>query len=183
MLCEICKKNTATIHIQEVISNKKKSLHICPACAAEKNEDNTFLNGINLAEMLYNLSEQFDVPFPDENTISEDEDHIKPPSVNLTCSVCQWDTDNFRKTGRLGCAECYSVFKEILDNSLKNMHRGTLHVGKQVGKSGGIRLDNTGKIMLEVMTLQKKLDELVQREEYEEAAVVRDKINALKKKT
>ena len=182
MLCEICKKNTATIHIQEVISNQKKSLHICPECAAKKNEDNMLLDGINLTEILYNLSEQFELPFIAESNNSDDEEQAKPSSVNVICSVCQWDTDSFRKTGRLGCANCYVVFKDILDNALNNMHRGTLHVGKQLGKTG-IKLDNTGKFMLEVMTLQKKLDELVQREEYEEAAIIRDKISALKKKT
>ena len=28
MLCEICQKNEATIHIQEIVGGQKKSLHL-----------------------------------------------------------------------------------------------------------------------------------------------------------
>jgi protein arginine kinase activator len=63
--------------------------------------------------------------------------------------------------------------------ALENMHRGKLHVGK---KPGADVSDESPRLMLEVMNLQKELDELVQREEYEKAAEIRDKINDLKKK-
>ena len=36
--------------------------------------------------------------------------------------------------------------------------------------------------MLKLMNLQKELDEVIQREEYEKAAKLRDKINSLKNK-
>lgn len=59
------------------------------------------------------------------------------------------------------------------------MHRGKLHVGKTPGSKATNKSSNS---MLKLMNLQKELDELVQREEYEKAAKLRDKINDLKKK-
>ncbi len=59
MICEICNKNPATIHIQEIINGQKKVLHICADCASKKSTENPLLQGFNVAEMLYNLSGQF----------------------------------------------------------------------------------------------------------------------------
>lgn len=174
MLCKICNKNPATIHIQEIINGEKKSLHICAECAAKKSQSDPVLQGFNLAEMLYNLSGQIDMTQDEEH---KDEVSSAEPQHLLVCDDCGWDTAKFRKTGRLGCAKCYQVFREILTSALKNMHRGAMHVGKRPGGSSN---REAGKLMLEIMNLQKELDELVQREEYEKAAIVRDKINALK---
>jgi protein arginine kinase activator len=59
------------------------------------------------------------------------------------------------------------------------MHRGALHVGK---KPGGGSSNESGKLMMELMNMQRELEEHIQREEYEKAAVLRDKINDLKNK-
>ena len=57
MLCEICKKNEATIHIQEIIGGQKKSMHLCSSCAAAKQQgEGLDLGPFNLAGLLYKLS-------------------------------------------------------------------------------------------------------------------------------
>ena len=177
MKCDICHINKATIHIQEIIKNEEKSLHICTECAAKKSEENPVLQGINLAEMLYNLSEQLedDSDEPD-NAFSDKEKN----SVNLVCDSCNWDTEKFRETGRLGCGKCYETFGEIVSAALKNMHKGVLHVGKHPGYHEDNR---SGQIIVEIMKLQKELELHIQSEEYEKAAVLRDKINELKLNT
>ncbi|OGV51911.1 MAG: hypothetical protein A2X49_01950 [Lentisphaerae bacterium GWF2_52_8] len=175
MLCKICQKNPATIHIQEIINGEKKSLHICAECAAKKSKDDPLLQGFNIAEMLYSLSSQ--IP---PASIQEDEKKDEAPSSQVpvpSCKVCGWDALRFRKSGRLGCAHCYEVFKDVLGPALNNMHRGTLHVGKQLGGQH----NKSGKLLLRIMGLQKELDEFVRREEYEKAAELRDKISVLKK--
>lgn len=104
----------------------------------------------------------------------------------LQCK-CGWTSENLRKTGRLGCQECYKLFREYLDPIIKNMHKDSIHVGKKPpvkGKKGGRANQEQAeaqKIMYKLLELQKKLDALVQREEYEEAAKVRDEIIKLKK--
>ena len=173
MLCELCKKNQATIHIQEIIHNKKKSLHICAQCAAEKVEKDPILKGFNLADMLYNLSDELELPFKTEAT----EHKVDGQHPTLVCSECGWDSAKFRNTGRLGCAQCYLLFRELLTQGLSTMHKGTLHVGKQPGEPSDCE---TSRISLSIMNLQQEMDEYVQREEYEQAAVIRDEICKLK---
>lgn len=58
------------------------------------------------------------------------------------------------------------------------MHHGALHVGKSPASMADGNNDN--RKVAELMALQKELEELVQREEYEKAAIVRDKINQIK---
>lgn len=179
MLCEICKKNVATIHIQEIIDNQKKTLHICSECAAKKSGDHILGDeGFNIAEMLYNLSEHINIPgftsIPNED---EPENEKLESGTSIICEKCGWNTQKLRETGRLGCPECYKVFMPLLNEAFENMHRGRLHVGK---KPGGSPDSESSLRMLEIMNLQKELDELIQREEYEKAAVLRDKINSLK---
>lgn len=181
MKCEICHCNVATIHIQEIINGKKKSLHICPECAAKKSEDNPVLQGINLAEMLYNLSDQINDPEdPAAPILAESVTEGHDTGAKIVCEKCGWTTSNFRKTGRLGCAECYKTFETVLKSALKTMHRGTLHIGKHPEIHEN---DEANKIMMEIINLQKDLEDYVQREEYEKAAEVRDRINELKHKT
>jgi protein arginine kinase activator len=177
MLCDCCKKNEATIHIQEIINGEKKTLHLCGQCAAKKSQsDPTFdFGGFNLAEMLYNLSENLNIPGLEAPSQEKEQESAQ----SLVCPNCGWDIAGLRKTGRLGCPECYNTFRKIIMEALENMHRGKLHVGK---KPGADVSDESPRLMLEVMNLQKELDELVQREEYEKAAEIRDKINDLKKK-
>ncbi len=172
MLCSICNKNEATIHIKEIVNGKV--LHICADCAAKQSQDHPALKGFNLAEMLYNFSAEMGLA----GEVDKPGDEKESSQVMIVCPDCGWDTNKFRKTGRLGCESCYAAFREIVSAALNNMHRGTLHVGKQPGATAD---KESSKMMMKLMNLQKELDELVQREEYEKAAVVRDKINDLKK--
>lgn len=176
MLCDICKKNEATIHIQEITNGQKKGLHLCGGCASEKAKNNPVLNisGFNLAEMLYNISANLHLPHA-----------ATPPAVsakqqNLKCPDCNWELEGLKKHGRLGCPKCYEVFREIISEALENMHRGKLHVGKKPGTEGS---GEASQQIHELTQLQAELAELVRREEYEKAARVRDKISALKKKS
>jgi protein arginine kinase activator len=180
MLCDICKQHEATIHIQEIVKNSKKAMHLCSECAVEKSQNDPSFDfgGFNLAEMLYNISEAEDGETPDFSSILEptsDKQDIK----DVQCPECKWTLKALRQTGRVGCPHCYKVFHEVIVNALENMHRGKLHVGK---KPNGKCADNSPNFMLELMNLQKELDEVIQREEYEKAAKLRDKITNLKKK-
>jgi protein arginine kinase activator len=187
MLCDICKEHEATIHIQEIINNQKKAMNLCSECAVDKSQNDPSFDfgGFNLAEMLYNISESQGgipglTPMSDEESIDENDKSRETKETNdLKCINCGWTLKALRRTGRVGCPECYNMFREVIENALENMHRGKLHVGKRPGSQNTERSSN---FMLKLMKLQKELDEVIQREEYEKAAKLRDKITALKKK-
>lgn len=179
MICKLCNKNPATIHIQEIVNGEKKTLHICAECAAKKAQDDPVLQGFNLADMLYSLSGQ-EGEAPEQGGKGAPQQEQDEPSAQVhVCPKCGWDDARFRKSGRLGCAQCYEVFSEVLAPALSNMHRGKLHVGKAPGADNA-RRGEAGRLMLELASLQKELDGLVKREEYEKAADLRDRIASLK---
>jgi protein arginine kinase activator len=184
MICEICGKNEATIHIQELINSKKKALHICNACAESKGMAKEMLNGLDLAQLMYNISADVNnsVLFKDLQAKV-----VSPPPMK--CPNCGWDIVRFTNIGRLGCAECFKTFRTILDQAIRNMHKGSLHVGKKPGDlanaspetmGGKEKPANIQDKMACVMELQKRLEEYIMREEYEKAADARDKIAVLK---
>ncbi len=172
MLCDICHKNEATIHIQEIVGNQKKAMHLCGECAAAKQAAAGFDFGpFNLAEVLYKLSGQ-QPPAKDGGADN--------PHPALTCPKCGWDEQKLRRTGQLGCAHCYTVFAPLLAEALKNMHRGASHLGKH--PAGGSEALELRQCRDRLNQLQKQLQQAVEAEEYENAALLRDRINALKAK-
>ena len=179
MKCDICSKNEATIHIQEIMNGKKKNLNICPQCASEKNLTENDIEGFNLSEILYNLSSQMLNSAENNN----EQQKIPLPSLDpaaqpaITCSKCGWNTAKFHETGRLGCARCYAAFESILKNALKNMHKGNVHLGKHPSNVVG----TNAELAIKLLALQNELEQHVQKEEYEKAAKLRDRINNLKK--
>ena len=177
MICEICHQNEATIHVQEVLDGSKNTLNLCPVCAAQHNiGGDADMDGVNLAEMLYNISSQMlqanSGDLSSDLVIDSQDD-----SPEITCR-CGWNTSKFREGGRLGCPECYNVFAPILVNALHSMHKGASHVGKHPVDAENI--DFGERPTLTIMNLQKELEECVRCENYERAAELRDEINAIK---
>ena len=57
MLCQICKANPATIHIQEIANGEATTLHICAECARKRNIDDGNANS-HFHEMLERLTQE-----------------------------------------------------------------------------------------------------------------------------
>lgn len=82
--------------------------------------------------------------------------------------------EDFRKTGKLGCTNCYKLFKENLAPILRRLHGNAEHTGKVPAKiSGCIKNSN------EIEKLKNELTDAIDREEYEKAAQLRDRIRGL----
>ena len=94
--------------------------------------------------------------------------------TELKCPNCGFTQADFKKSGRLGCSECYLTFSEGLGGLLKTMHKGTRHVGK-VPESLRTRRD----LSEQLTALQKKLNKAIETEDFELAAQVRDQIKQL----
>lgn len=162
MLCQFCKKHEATIHFTNVIGTQVEKIHICPACADEKGFDylkkSNFEKGDILASLM-NLA---------SNT-------SKGGTTAKRCENCGRSYDDFRKTAKLGCANCYEVFRGELDKVLTSIHGNTTHRGKMPERFGP-RIDLTRRIH----QLQKELKEVIELEQYERAAQLRDEISSIR---
>src|SRR5208283_1618693 len=89
----------------------------------------------------------------------------------LKCPKCGFTQADFKKAGRLGCAECYTTFAEGLEGLLKTMHNGIRHVGKVP-----LALLQSRDLSERLKALHKKLAKAVEDENFEQAALIRDEI-------
>ena len=160
MLCDICKKNVATVHLTQMVEGKTKKVDLCESCSKEKGVDDP--TGFSLADLLLGLGAAQEIA-------------QASTSGDMRCSHCGFTQADFKKAGRLGCAECYVTFAEGLEGLLKTMHKGTKHVGKvpQAMKRSQDLADR-------LKNLQKKLDKAVSDEDFETAVQLRDEINQVK---
>lgn len=160
MLCDICKKNVATVHLTQMVEGKTKKVDLCEACSKEKGVDDP--TGFSLADLLLGLG------------AAQEIEHASG-GVEIKCPHCGFTQADFKKNGRLGCAECYKVFSEGLETLLKTMHKGTRHVGKvpQVYKQSQDLADK-------LKSLQKKLEKAIAEENFETAATLRDEVKVLR---
>lgn len=171
-MCSECKERPATIHFSKNINGETTEFHLCEHCAKENSDINLF-NGSsafsinNLLAGLLNIEPSFQ--------------HIKEDSYkkqqHLKCEACNMTFSQFRKLGRLGCPHCYETFKEQLQPFFKRLHGGNIeHKGKIPERIGGHFL-----IKKEIDLLRNNLRELIDNEEFEQAAVIRDEIRQKEK--
>lgn len=160
MLCDICKKNVATVHLTQMVEGKTKKVDLCEACSKEKGVDDP--TGFSLADLLLGLG-------------AAQEIEQASAGGEIKCPHCGFTQADFKKAGRLGCSECYKVFAEGLESLLKTMHKGTRHVGKvpQVFRQSQDLADK-------LKGLQKKLEKAIANEDFETAATLRDEVKALR---
>jgi len=164
ILCQVCKKNVATVHLTEIIKNKKREIHLCEECASKK--------GVAFKSHQFSIS---DLLSGLVNTQAAQE--IAKMS-QIKCPICGLSYLDFRQHGRLGCATDYTVFKEGLLPLLEKIHGGTDHLGKIPQSSGEAR-----EVSRELLELRQELKRAVEKEDYEKAAELRDRIQALEEGT
>jgi len=151
MMCQICNAKDATIHLTEIVNGQMIDLHICEQCAKEKEVD--LAPPVSFNELLSGL---FDFT-------SHTEDHA---SI-MTCKKCGLTYEEFKKKGRLGCADCYESFKSLLLPIIKRVHSATHHMGKVPTQySGEAKIDHG------IKELNEQLKQLIEREEFEEAIMI-----------
>ncbi len=156
MLCSICKEKEAKFHYTNIAGDKVQKVDLCEACAKSKGMDNP--TGFSFADELFGLGASQEIEQAGGET-------------GLKCPACGFTQADFKKAGRLGCAECYQTFAEPLEGLLKTMHKGTRHVGK-VPES----LRQSSSVSDRLKSLQKKLAKAIEAEDFEQAAVLRDEI-------
>jgi protein arginine kinase activator len=155
--CQRC-QNPATLHITEILGESKfEEVHLCEQCAPKY-----FQETQKPAAAGKSLSKE---------AIAEAEEGL---FGQQECPHCGLKFVDFRNSGRLGCPHDYQAFREDLLPLLENIHGETRHVGKTPR-----RYPQTKKTEQELTQLRNRLKQAVTREDYEEAAKLRDRIRAL----
>ncbi len=163
MICSFCNEREAVIYMEQIGSDgQRRKINICMECAIERGispDPKSMESSIgNLFKELAEISKK----------IAEKE--------NKLCPVCGTSLGEIRKTGKVGCPECYAIFKNDIrkileDNGVKELFKGSMPS----------RLSSFRSVLNDRMILQNKLNVAVQNEDYEKAAMYRDYLKALEK--
>lgn len=156
------------MHFAKIINGEKTEFHICEQCAKEKGEYFPGANSFSIHQLLSGLL-NFEQPIKKEN----EQTSVK----KLECEKCGMTYEQFTQVGRFGCADCYKSFDSKLEPILKRVHSGNhTHAGKLPERIGG-----GIQIQRQIETLKQELKGLIELEEFEKAAELRDQIRLLEK--
>lgn len=175
MLCDRCHKRTAKVLYTEIINGVKNEQHLCEECAADYTSfqmDKPLLNtDITLNNLLSTLLGAYNP------------NAAKEPGENkqdIVCHNCNTTYEQFLQRGRFGCAECYRSFHKELGKTLRGIQGAEVHTGKRP-KGYVTSTDRMLQGLSETERLSLELQEAIEKEEFEEAARLRDLIRQLKK--
>lgn len=152
----------ATIHLTDIVFNKKSQMHLCEACGRRRGlvPDSSPQAKIDIQALV-----QLIVAQNLEKKVPEAD------STALKCPECGLKYGQFRAEGRFGCPHDYDVFRDALLPLLDRIHRAQSHTGKSPnGKAAEPAVSET------VRELRRRLTAAVAAERYEEAAALRDRI-------
>ncbi len=166
MMCTKCGKKEASVYYKQIINGKVTEMNLCEDCAAELRkktdaEFGSFWKGFGEMNLL--------APFFG----------LRPSSrlgSGRTCPVCGATYRDFAESGKAGCSKCYEVFSDELGDTIEGIHGKREHIGK-IPKHLGSRISREKKIE----KLKEKLSIAVGKQEFEEAAKLRDEIQSLEK--
>ncbi len=153
MLCEKCGKYKASTRVRTNVNGVVVEKNLCGHCVYEEGLSVAAQNplGSMLASMFGEVLE------------------TKPQNTKQ-CPICGSTFSQIAKSGKAGCTQCYDTFRTELLPYLKRVHGSVKHIGK----TPEISPNNDT-----IEELREKLKLLVAEENYEEAAVIRDKIKSL----
>ncbi|HEY5583500.1 MAG TPA: UvrB/UvrC motif-containing protein [Ruminiclostridium sp.] len=158
MLCQNCQQRAANVQFTQTKNNSKVDVYLCEQCAKEIRQTE-FVSPLGFDDLINGL---FGTQLKQE-----------APAA-LKCNNCGMEYAQFLRSSRLGCAKCYKAFGPKLDPVIIRLHGNAQHHGKVPGRvSSNINVPN------EIEKLKQFLNESIQKEEYEEAAKIRDRIRSL----
>lgn len=164
MLCQICQKKQATTHIKSILNGEVTEYDLCPECAKKMGYGNIF------ADMSSDFSSLLGSFF------GMGKEQVLPSSKR--CPTCGSSFSDIARSGKVGCADCYSVFYEKLLPTIRRIHGNTEHIGKAAESAG-----EQNRIQNEVEELKSQLQKAIDAQEFEKAAELRDKIKELEDNT
>ncbi|MCP3033244.1 UvrB/UvrC motif-containing protein [Halobacillus sp. A1] len=169
MDCQRCHKRPATVHLTQVINGEKTEVHVCAYCAKEQGymSDNQDFTLNDLLSGLFNYDKS--------SSYKGKQSKSHQSNKQLKCPACGLTYQEFAQVGKFGCADCYKTFDDRLNPIFRRVHSGNIkHDGKIPKREGGNL--HLKKQMNEYKT---QLQNLIEQEEFEEAAKIRDQIRSL----
>ena len=178
MLCEQCKKREATVRFLEVVNGVTTEHNLCSVCASQLDMgsfSSVLEKEISLASLLSGLLGIQDI------------EKNNGKYAEVVCPNCGTTYEAFAETSRFGCRDCYSVFGPLLGDNIRHLQGSERHVGKRPDYVIKEAVEPAEEPQMpkfsteeQIRLLQARIKDAIRREDYEEAAVIRDEIRGLK---
>jgi protein arginine kinase activator len=181
----------AKICYTEIINGQKREQYLCEECAAKRTSimKNPFADGsFSLGGLLAGLiSKELNKASNGDKRKTEIESKVDADKEELCCSECGMTLKEFRDTGKFGCPNCYKTFEPFFSKNIKIIQATDRHCGKYpknykdiAEKAGKEKAEGKAEELSNVEMLSIRLQQAVEREDFEEAARIRDEIKAEK---
>ncbi|MBQ3265866.1 MAG: UvrB/UvrC motif-containing protein [Ruminococcus sp.] len=165
MLCQHCKKNEATTVVKTMINGKYTEYRLCSDCAHELGYDSMFPDFA--ADFGGLLSSFFSNALP-------------AVSGATHCKSCGSTLNDIKRTGKVGCADCYDTFFSELLPTIRSVHGNTEHKGKcPDAVEYAVSEEQTEEKSDKIAQLKAQLKKAIESENFERAAQLRDEIKGL----
>jgi len=169
MLCDNCGEREAAIHLTQIVDNTVTTMHLCEQCAAEKGvETGASVAKFPLGDFLASLGKA---------------GGAEPAEAGeVHCPACGATLQDFRQTGRLGCARCYTTFETHLRDLLRRVHGSSQHAGQRYVGPGAPAAGAAAPPAAagrEIGELRERLRRAISEENFELAAELRDRLKVL----
>ncbi|MGI6151378.1 MAG: UvrB/UvrC motif-containing protein [Christensenellales bacterium] len=165
MFCDECKRQNAAVHFVSIINGEKRERHICQECAKKLGTDSF---------MTFSWGDVFPTAFA-----------FKNPEASARCMSCGTTLYDITRTGLLGCPACYRNLRSEIMPIIGRVQNRTRHSGRSPMGYEAPKLSKPLEAAPEhpenplEARLRAALAEAVAAEEYERAAVIRDKLKSL----
>ena len=162
MLCEMCGKAPATFFFRQTKNGHTIEKNLCADCAKKQGLASEFLPfgaGSDANDDFFgNLFGSF---------LEE-----KPKIVETeTCPKCGMTLSELFHNGKVGCDRCYTVFRSALMPTISKIHGAEASDAPKREPTADEKIN----------ALREELKIAVEKQEYEDAAVLRDRIRMLEK--
>jgi protein arginine kinase activator len=159
MQCDQCGERDAVVHVTQIVDNAVTQLQLCEKCAATKGIETT------VATPKHVLA----------GVLQAAQDHVAVSGDAARCAFCGLSQKELRTGGRLGCAHCYGAFAESLRELLRRVHGNARNQGRRYVPLHPEAVSRAGSLA----TLRERLQQAIEREQFEVAAALRDEIRDL----
>lgn len=163
--CQNCGENPANLWVTKIMEGQVSKQHLCDECFRK-------LSG-------YSLPFTLALPINIMNPFASLAEGLKPfkTAKFQVCKNCSTSWSDFLQSGFLGCPQCYKSFSKFLTPIMEDIHSSLTYKGK-VPK----RLPEGIKLQASLQQLKQELFRSIDKENYEEAARIRDEMQVLKEK-
>ncbi len=164
MKCTKCGLREATTEVLQRHNNHIEKMYLCNECAKDFRPDMGF-DDFDFLDKLINgspmgLVTNFGGLFGE------------PTTHTIICPDCKTTSEEFMKTGFVGCPRCYEVFEPLMRQTVKKLQQSDMHTGKS--PYGALDFDS------EEAALKSELQACVDRGDYSKAAEISAQLEQLR---